>query len=136
MKSRLAGCLLVTTFFSGVLAGQQSQVSALATSASSPLPTGAAPAQQSPEKKAPAAPPKHKIGPFEITINWRTRAEGWNWFQGKTGNSDYPLWDSLLRIGIGQTRERLDWYAELEQASILGLPNDAVVAAPQGQLGL
>jgi len=136
MKSRLAGCLLVTTFFSGVLAGQQSQVSALATSASSSLPTGAAPAQQSPEKKAPVVPPKHKICPFEITINWRTRAEGWNWFQGKTGNSDYPLWDSLLRIGIGQTRERLDWYAELEQASILGLPNDAVVAAPQGQLGL
>jgi hypothetical protein len=136
MKSRLTGCLLVMTFLSGVMAGQQSQVSALATSASSPLPTAAAPAQQSPEKKAPAAPPKHKIGPFEITINWRTRAEGWNWFQGKTGNSDYPLWDSLLRIGIGQTREHLDWYAELEQASILGLPNDAVVAAPQGQLGL
>ena len=86
--------------------------------------------------KKTSAQPKHKIGPFEITINWRTRAEGWNWFQGKTGNSDYPLWDSLLRIGIGQTRERLDWFAEMEQASILGLPNDAVVAAPQGQLGL
>ena len=74
--------------------------------------------------------------PFEISINWRTRAEGWNWFQGPTGNSDYPLWDSLLRIGIGQTRERIDWFAEMEQPSILGLPNDAVVAPPQGQLGL
>ena len=42
----------------------------------------------------------------------------------------------MLRIGIGQTRERIDWFAELEQPSILGLPNDAVVAAPQGQLGL
>ena len=88
-----------------------------------------------PEKKSPAPLPKHKIGPFEISINWRTRAEGWNWFEGPTGNSDYPLWDSLLRIGIGQTRERIDWFAELEQPSILGLPNDAVVAAPQGQLG-
>jgi hypothetical protein len=92
--------------------------------------------QTLPDKKGPAPLPKHKIGPFEISINWRTRAEGWNWFEGPTGNSDYPLWDSLLRIGIGQTRERIDWFAEMEQASILGLPNDAVVAAPQGQLGL
>ena len=96
----------------------------------------APPQQAQPEKRSPAAPPKHKIGPFEISINWRTRAEGWNWFQGPTGNSDYPFWDSLLRIGIGQTRERIDWFAEMEQPSILGLPNDAVVAAPQGQLGL
>jgi hypothetical protein len=91
--------------------------------------------KQATEKKS-APPPKHKIGPFEISINWRTRAEGWNWFQGPKGNSNYPLWDSLLRIGIGQTRESLDWYAELEQPSILGLPNDAVVAPPKGQLGL
>jgi hypothetical protein len=84
----------------------------------------------------PARPPKHKIGPLEISINWRTRTEGWNWFQGKTGNSDYPLWDSLLRVGIGQTGEHIDWFVEGEQPSILGLPNNAVVAAPQGQLGL
>ncbi len=102
MKLRLAGCLFVMTFLSGVMAGQQSQVSALATSASSPLPTGAAPAQQSPEKKTHAASPKHKIGPFEITINWRTRAEGWNWFQGKTGNSDYP--SGIHCCGSGSVR--------------------------------
>jgi hypothetical protein len=94
------------------------------------------PPQGLPDKKGPPPPPKHKIGPFDISINWRTRAEGWNWFQGPTGNNDYPLWDSLLRIGIGQTRERIDWFAEMEQPSILGVPNDAVVAAPQGQLGL
>jgi hypothetical protein len=43
------------------------------------------------------------IGPFEITINWRTRAEGWNWFEGKTGNSDYGLWSSghAGRITVG-----------------------------------
>ena len=76
---------------------------------------------------------KHKLGPFEITINWRTRAEGWNWFEAPTGNSDYPLWHSMLRIGIGQTREKIDWFAEMEQPSILGLPNDAVVAGPAGQ---
>ena len=78
----------------------------------------------------------HKLGPLDISINWRTRVEGWNWFQGNTGNSDYPFWHSLLRVGIGQNRERMDWFVEGEQVSILGLPNDAVVAAPQGQLGL
>src|SRR6476619_7061824 len=121
MKSNVAQSLCLTVvLLTGVLSAQQ-----------------APPGQQSvPEKEAPAPPPKHKLGPFEISINWRTRAEGWNWFEGKTGNSDYGLWDSLLRIGIGQTGERLDWFAEMEQPSILGLPNDAVAAAPQGQLGL
>ena len=37
---------------------------------------------------------------------------------------------------IGQTGEHFDWFIEGEQPSILGLPNNAVVAAPQGQLGL
>lgn len=81
-------------------------------------------------------PAKHKLGPLDISINWRTRAEGWNWFQGKTGNSDYGFWDSLLRVGLGQTSENFDWFLEGEQVAILGLPNNAVVAAPQGQLGL
>jgi len=85
---------------------------------------------------AAATPDKHKIGPFDISINWRTRTEGWNWFQGKSGSNDYPLFDSLFRIGIGQTRERLDWFIEGEQPMILGLPKDAVLPAPQGQLGL
>jgi len=62
------------------------------------------PAEPAPaEKKEPVVPPKHKVGPLEISVNWRTRAEGWNWFEGKTENSDYGLWDSLLRVGIGQT---------------------------------
>lgn len=100
------------------------------------LPTPVAPSEQLTEKKEPVLPPKHNFGPLEISVNWRTRAEGWNWFEGKTGNSDYGLWDSLLRVGFGQTGEHFDWFIEGEQPSILGLPNDAVVAAPQGQLGL
>jgi len=138
---RLRQYLAVLTFLSAVALGQQAPLWARgpepgSAPAEASQPTGAAPAPQAPDKKGPAALPKHKIGPFEITINWRTRAEGWNWFEGNTGNSDYPLWNSLLRIGIGQTREHLDWFAEMEQPSILGLPNDAVVPAPQGQLGL
>jgi Alginate export len=133
MKFRTESSLLLVVFLSGVVVAQQSQVSAQSlSSSSSPATTQSAP----PENEDAAPPPKHKIGPFEISINWRTRAEGWNWFQGPAGNSDYGLWNSLLRVGIGQTTEHIDWFAEFEQPSILGVPNDAVVAAPQGQLGL
>jgi Alginate export len=98
-----------------------------------------APQSSQAERSSQAAsgnPEKHKIGPFEISINWRTRTEGWQWFQGTKGDNEYPFFDSLLRISIGQTRENLDWFIEGEQVSILGVPNDAVVGAPQGQLGL
>lgn len=100
-------------------------------------PPNPASAPQAPSPATPSSvPAKHKLGPLEIAVNWRTRAEGWNWFQGGSGNSDYGLWGSLLRVGIGQTGERFDWFVEGEQPSLLGLPDDAVVAAPQGQLGL
>lgn len=85
---------------------------------------------------ADAADPQPKLGPLNISVNWRTRAEGWNWFEGPTGQSDYGFWNSTLRIGLGQTGERVDWFVEGEQPSILALPDDAVVASPQGQLGL
>ncbi len=102
---------------------------------------GSAPAQPSQsdatEKQIQeATPPKHTLGPLEVSVNWRTRAEGWYWFEAPKGDSDYGFWDSLLRIAIGQTGEHFDWFIEGEQPSILGLPNDAVIAAPQGQLGL
>jgi Alginate export len=126
MKLRVAGWLSMVVLFSVGMFAQPNQVSA----------QDAPSAKQALPEKRDSPPPKHKIGPFEVSINWRTRAEGWNWFQGSTGNSDYGLWNSLLRVGIGQTTEYVNWFAEFEQPSILGLPNDAVVAAPQGQLGL
>ena len=139
MKIGYAQWLVVGAFFlvHGIALAQETQRAASETNSSSQevarldsQPTTYRPAA------APPLTPKHKLGPLEISINWRTRLEGWNWFEGKSGNSDYPFWHSLLRIGIGQTRERFDWFVEGEQPSILGLPDDAVVAAPQGQLGL
>ena len=136
MRLILKECLL-TFFLSGAMLGQslpsaQGQSSLASTHADNSVAT---PTAQTPPAPAPASS-KHKLGPLEISVNWRTRAEGWNWFEGNTGNSDYGLWNSLLRVGIGQTGESFDWFIEGEQPSILGLPNDAVVAAPQGQLGL
>lgn len=70
----------------------------------------------------PEAPAKKlKIGSIEVSGNWRVRAEGWNWFQGSTGENDYPLLHSLLRIGIGQQSERFDWKLEAAQDAMLAL---------------
>ncbi|HVH09680.1 MAG TPA: alginate export family protein [Gemmatimonadales bacterium] len=80
--------------------------------------------------------PKLKLGSLDLSVGWRTRTEVWDWFEGASGNSNYTFWHSMLRVGVGQSRQRLDWYVEAEQPAILGLPADAVVAAPQGQLGL
>ncbi len=121
----------------GVVFAQQSLSTARVESAPVDSATSS-PAPQTPTSPSSAgvAPAKHKVGPLELSVNWRTRTEGWNWFEGQAGNSDYGYWTSTLRIGLGQTGERMDWFIEGEQPSILGLPNNAVVGAPQGQLGL
>lgn len=128
----LFGSALVFGQQSQAASADQSQVASLGSAGAAPAAAQAAPVP----RPAAATPDKHKIGPFDLSVNWRTRTEGWEWFQGNTGNSDYPFFDSLFRIGVGQTRERYDWFVEGEMVQILGLPNDAVVPAPQGQLGL
>jgi Alginate export len=87
-------------------------------------------------KPTPSSANKHKLGAVEIGVNWRVRIEGWDWFEGDKDNSNYALGHSLLRVAVGQTSDRFEWQLEVAQATILGLPNDAVVPAPQGQLGL
>jgi hypothetical protein len=87
-------------------------------------------------KTEPAPPPVVKLGPFDVSVNWRARAEHWDWFQGPTGNSNYTFGDSMFRVARGQRTDRIDWQVEASQVAILGLPSDAVLPAPQGQLGL
>lgn len=135
MKLRIV--LSSALMFTGAMFAQQTPSTAGVEIARADNAATASPAQGAlSPSPASTAPAKHKLGPLEINVNWRTRAEGWNFFQGPTGNSDYGFWNSTLRVGLGQTGERLDWFVEGEQPSILGLPNSAVVAAPQGQLGL
>lgn len=139
MKSVLVGwaCAVALAWTSSIAFGEQ--YPRIQKEDAQPQPIAkldASPASSQASKAPMPKPANHKVGPFDISINWRTRTEGWNWFKGNTGNSDYPFFDSLLRVGVGQTRARVDWFVEGETASILGLPNDAVAAAPLGQLGL
>ena len=120
MRSRVLVCLLTATVMLGSRSVEAQQ------------PT--TPADKPAKKDSPAPP--HKLGPVDFYVNWRARAEGWDWFKGKTGHGNYTFGDSLLRVAIGQHREHVDWFLEGAQVALVGLPTLAVVAAPQGQLGL
>jgi len=71
-----------------------------------------------------------------ISGSWRARLENWNWFADGQANNTYSFLQSILRVGISQRRKNLDWYVELAQPSLLALPDNAVAAAPQGDMGL
>jgi hypothetical protein len=89
-----------------------------------------------PQPQSAAAPkPVHWHG-LTITGSGRVRAQGWNSFQDVAGDASYGFVESFFRLGIGQARDRWQWQIELNQPTLLGLPKRAVVAAPQGQLGL
>ena len=53
-----------------------------------------------------------------------------------TSNSNYAFQGSLLRLNLTQSKQLFNWQVELAAPLLLGLPNDAIAAGPQGQLGL
>jgi hypothetical protein len=80
------------------------------------------------------AAPLH-IGDVTVSGSLHERYEDWNWFQSK-GESSYGYSGSLLRLMFSQNEKTYDWAFELAAPILLGIPNQAVQAAPQGQLGL
>jgi hypothetical protein len=108
--------------------GRKSHRAAAALLAFLALPAGA-------RAQAPASSP-HKLGGMTVQGSFRTRAEAWDWFRGDAGDNTYAFSGSILRVALSQSRERLDWQVELAAPFLLGLPDDAVAAGPQGQLGL
>jgi len=75
-------------------------------------------------------------GPFDISGSWQIRSESWDWFEDGNASSPYTFPHSLFRLSIGQSRSKLDWQAEAAVPALLGLPDNAIASAPQGQLGL
>ncbi len=98
--------------------------------------TSATPASAKKDGSGDTSNKKHKLGPLEISGNWRMRGEGWDWFEPTQGDSNYGFGHSLLRVGLSQQSERFDWLIEGAQDTIFALPTDAVLPAPPGQLGL
>jgi hypothetical protein len=75
------------------------------------------------------------IGSVTVSGSIHERYEDWNFFPSK-GESNYGYSGSLLRLMFSQNEQSYDWGVELAAPILLGLPDHAVVAAPQGQLGL
>lgn len=80
------------------------------------------------------AEPLH-IGSVDVSGTVHERYEDWDWFQSK-GESHYGYSGSLLRLMFSQQEQSYDWTFELATPILLGIPNHAVLPAPQGQLGL
>ena len=75
-----------------------------------------------------------KIGDINVSGSLRTRGELWDWFNGGA-NNDYAFSESILRVSFSESRNSFDWQLELAAPLLLGLPDDAIAPAPQGQLG-
>jgi hypothetical protein len=81
--------------------------------------------------------PKSSSSPVAVSVYDRTRSESWQWFAAPPQSETYSYAGLLLRLGVSQELKRLDWQLELSQASVLGVPDDAISSLPaQGQMGL
>ncbi|MCC6364269.1 MAG: alginate export family protein [Bryobacterales bacterium] len=76
-----------------------------------------------------------KIGDVTVQGSFRSRLEGWDWFEGQADNS-YAFSGNILRLSFSQIRDSFDWQFELAAPFLLGLPSTAIAAGAQGQMGL
>ncbi|MBM3790437.1 MAG: hypothetical protein FJW35_08825, partial [Acidobacteria bacterium] len=85
---------------------------------------------------AAAQQPRDKLSPgLEIGGQVRSRLEMWDWFGGSPGSS-YAYSGNILRLSLEKPGRSVDWKLELAAPVLLGLPDDAILPAPAGQLGL
>jgi TorA maturation chaperone TorD len=99
-------------------------------------------AQSSPEKPgekaaaSTAAASPAKPGKVTLSGSLRGRMEDWGWFEAPAGEDKYTFGAFNLRLALEQKKERFEWKIEGLFPWLIGLPQNAVLPAPQGQLGL
>ena len=86
--------------------------------------------------KAAKAPKQLKLGGVNLNGSLRLRVENYGWFETPGYSDDYTFGAAVLRLSLGQNREKLDWLVEGEFPLLVNLPDRAVAPAPQGQLGI
>ena len=79
-----------------------------------------------------------QIGSVTFSGSIRERYEAWDWFEPTTPGAQnlYGYSGTLIRFGLSQNHENFDWNLEFAVPVLLGIPDHAVLPAPQGQLGL
>ena len=75
-----------------------------------------------------------KIDGVTVSGSLRTRVESWDWFQG-SANNDYTFPGSIARLSLSHFSKVFDWQVEFAAPFLLKLPDDAIAAGAQGQLG-
>ena len=88
-----------------------------------------------PAPQAAAAVQPLQIGSVTVSGSIRTRMESWDWFQGEA-NNNYTFLGTIARVSLSQSKKNFDWQLELAAPVLLALPDNAVAAGTQGQLGL
>jgi hypothetical protein len=83
-----------------------------------------------------SAPEPIKLGSMILSGSVRSRVEAWQWFKPDTGEPGYAFAGNLLRLNLTRPGKTLDWTIELASPILLGLPDNAVGAGAQGQLGM
>ncbi len=98
------------------------------------LPAGA---QTKTVAPAPApSPAPIKVGGLTISGSVRMRWESWDWYETSAAENRYNFGAAILRLAVSQQKERFEWMVEGAAPVLLGLPENAIAPAPQGQLGL
>jgi hypothetical protein len=70
-----------------------------------------------------------------LSASLRVRAESWDWFDaGAAGEYSYA--HALARVAAARATGRWQWRLEAAVPVLMGLPDDATLPAPAGQLGL
>ena len=77
-----------------------------------------------------------KLGSVVLSGSIRSRVESWEWFTPNTGDPGYTFLGNHMRLNFTRPGKKFDWTIELESPVLLGLPDNAVAAGAQGQLGL
>jgi hypothetical protein len=96
----------------------------------------AAAASPKPAPKPAAQQPKQrKIGDVNVSGSLRLRVENHGWFDTPGFEDEYTYGAAVLRLSVGQQRDKFDWMVEGELPLLVNLPERAVAPAPQGQLG-
>ena len=89
-----------------------------------------------PVAKNTPAPAPIKLGKLTLSGSLRLRFESWDWFEASAAENNYNFGAATLRLSLGQQLEKVEWQVEGAFPVLIGLPDNAIAPAPQGQLGL
>ena len=65
-----------------------------------------------PKVTNPLLPKPIKIGSLTLSGSLRVRVEDWDWFETSAADGSYTFGASLLRLALGQQKDKFDWQVE------------------------